>query len=284
MGWSFKAIDALPEQQFRQWSKLLEERTGIKLTPQQKVLLQTQMSIRMRELDIARYDDYFSYVNKGTEGIAEWQILVDRLVVKETMFFRHAPSINYVKQLLEKRITKQMLSHSFEVWSLGCSTGEEPYSLAMVVNDCFEMASLKPYFGIMASDVSLPALAAARKGIYTERRMAFVSEEHRQHYFQSIDKYHFRVCDKLKQRVCFVQANILGLNKLPTHKMDVIFCQNVLVYFRKWRRREILNHLVSCLKPGGVLIVGLGEITNWQHSDVKRVANEEIQAYVKALN
>lgn len=283
MSWSFKSFDELPEEQFAQWAKLLEQRTGITFNIQQKTLLQTQMSIRMRELNLDGYQNYFEYVTEGSEGIGEWQVLVDRLVVKETMFFRHMASLDFVRQLLHDRIGQKQLDRSFEVWSVGCSTGEESYSLAMVVNDCFELASRRPYFGITASDVSRPSLVTARKGIYTERRLTFVPEASREHYFEPVDKYHFKVSDKIKQRVCFIQANILDLSTMPAHNMDIIFCQNVLIYFRKWRRKEILNCLVSRLRPGGVLIIGLGEVTDWRHPGLERIVNEEIQAYVKCV-
>jgi len=283
MAWSFKTFEILPEQQFLQWGKLLEERTGIQLAPQQKILLQTQMSIRMRELGIEKYDEYFEHVTDGARGLVEWQVLVDRLVVKETSFFRHRPSLEFVRQLLQNRISRKELSESFEVWSVGCATGEEPYSLAMVANDCFELAAMRPYYGVTATDVSLPALATARKGIYTERRLALLTQDEHDRYFSPVDEYHFRIIDKLKQRICFAQGNILNLSVMPVSKMDIIFCQNVLVYFRRWRRKEILNQLVKRLKPGGVLVIGLGEATDWQCNDVQRIANEEIQAYVRCV-
>lgn len=284
MSWSFKAFEPLNEKDFQQWSKLLEERTGISLTAQQKLLLQTQVSIRMRELDIEQYPDYFAYVNSGTEGIAEWQILVDRLVVKETMFFRHEASLRVVECLLEKSLDQNKASETFDIWSLGCSTGEEPYSLAMVANDCFESFGRKPYFGITASDVSLPALTMARHGIYPERRLTLVSDELKAKYFEKNDANSYRISDTLKQRICFIQANILWLSRLSIHLMDVIFCQNVLIYFRKWRRKEILNHLVSRLKPGGLLVIGLGEITDWQHPDLEQSSDEQVQAYIKKVD
>ena len=284
MTWSFKASAVLPEQQFSQWGKLLEERTGIQLAPQQKILLQTQMSIRMRELDIQDYEDYFNLVTNGAQGLIEWQILVDRLVVKETSFFRHRPSLEFVRQFLQNRIDRKAVNSSFDMWSVGCATGEEPYSLAMIAYDCFELAGMQPYFGVTATDISLPALNTARNGIYISHRMpSLVKGEYKRH-FQPLDEYHVQIKENIKKRVCFTQGNIIEIESAAIHKMEVILCQNVLVYFRRWLRKDILNHLVERLKPGGVLVIGLGETTDWQSSQVQRVANDEIQAYIKCVS
>ena len=164
MGWSLRTLPTLSLEQFAQWCKLLEERTGMQLVPQHKALLESQISTRMRELEYEDYDRYYQQVTNGVSGMLEWTVIIDRIAVKETSFFRHRPSLEFVRRYLQNKINNQSLAHSFDVWSVGCATGEEAYSLAMVVNDCFELASLNPYYGITAFDLSVSALAAARKG------------------------------------------------------------------------------------------------------------------------
>lgn len=282
MSWSFKKFDVLPEGKFLLWEKLLESRTGIQLAPQQKVLLQTQIAIRMRELSIISYDDYYDQVKQDNKaGLVEWQVLVDRLVVKETTFFRHRPSLDFVRQYLNNKIEQKTLQDSFDIWSVGCSTGEEPYGLAMVANECLNESNEHFYFGVTAVDVSLPALSIARRGVYGRRSMSLLSDEEKQKYFRPYEGDQYEVLPRLKKRVCFSQANINNLNVMPMQEMDIIFCQNVLIYFRRWRRREILNQLIHRLKPGGILIIGLGETTDWQHPEMQKINNDEVQAYIK---
>ncbi len=284
MSWSFKKFDVLPEDKFLLWEKLLELRTGIQLAPQQKVLLQTQIAIRMRELGVASYDDYYEQVKQDNKaGLVEWQVLVDRLVVKETTFFRHRPSLDFVRQYLTNKIKQKALHDSFDIWSVGCSTGEEPYGLAMVANECLKESNEHFYFGVTAVDVSLPALSIARRGVYGQRSMSFLTEDERRNYFRPYDSEQSEVLPRLKKRVCFSQANINNLSAIPVQPMDIVFCQNVLIYFRRWRRREILNQLGNRIKPGGLLIIGLGETTDWQHPEMQRVANDEVQAYIKGV-
>lgn len=279
MTWSLQKAPALTGEDFDQWRKLLEERTGISLGHQQQAFLQTQVTMRMRELGITGFAEYYRRVTDGIWGKAEWSILVDRLMVKETSFFRHRHSYECVRQLVQNRIDSREISGSFDVWSVGCATGEEPYSLAMVINDCFELAQLKPYFGVFATDISMPALSRARTGIYPERRLERLNENERLRYFKDIGDGRYKVVDKVQDRLCFSQGSVLESESMPVEKMDVIFCQNLLIYFRRWRRREILNGFADRLKPNGLLVIGLGEMSDWKHPQLQRVNDERVQAY-----
>jgi type IV pilus assembly protein PilK len=282
MAWSLRTLPTLSADQFLQWEKLVEERTGIQLVFQQKAWLESQMSGRMRELGYEDYNSYFDFVvQQGLESKLEWSRLIDRIAVKETSFFRHRESIEAVRHFLQQKINNQSLNNSFDVWSLGCATGEEPYSLAMVVNDCFELAALNPYYGITAMDISASALSSGRKGRYNKRRIEQVKPEEIQRYMQLCTDGSYEVVAKLRDRVCFTQANIIQARQLPQVKVDVIFCQNLLVYFRRWLRRDLLNALVERLKPGGLLIVGLGEVVDWEHPDMQRTSDDEVQAYLR---
>lgn len=281
MGWSLRTIADLSDGEFSQWAKLLEERAGIQLSSKQKSLLQSQLSIRMRELGYDSYGDYYSLVTDGLQGRLEWSILIDRVAVKETSFFRHRASFEFVRRFLQNKINNRQLADSFDVWSVGCSTGEEPYSLAMVINDCFELAQLEPYYGVTALDISSTALAKGRLGRFMSRSLENMTTEEVKRYCQLGQDGSYDVVRKLKDRVCFTHGNVLQIREMPAVQMDVIFCQNLLVYFRRWLRRDILNSLVERLKPGGVLVIGIGEVVDWEHPSLKRVNDEDVQAYVR---
>lgn len=281
MTWSLQRLPALSEGQFVQWSKLLEERTGIQLANSQRTLIESQLSMRMRELGVADYDEYYQQVSKGVSGQLEWSVLVDRIAIKETSFFRHRPSFELVRHYVQQKINNQRLDNSFDVWSVGCASGEEAWSLAMVVNDCFELAALEPYYGITGLDISLSALARARTGNYPERKLAGVKPDEMQRYFQKAADGRYEIVNKLRDRVCFSHANIIRANSLPAVRVDVIFCQNVLVYFRRWLRRDILNVFAERLKPGGLLVIGTGEVTDWEHPGMRRFTRDDVQAYLR---
>jgi type IV pilus assembly protein PilK len=282
MAWSLRTLPTLTEDQFLQWGKLLEERTGIQLVFQQKAWLESQMTSRMRDQDFEDYNAYFQLIaQESIEAKLEWSRLIDRIAVKETSFFRHRESIEYVRRYLQQKINNQALHDSFDLWSLGCATGEEAYSLAMVVNDCFELAAINPYYGITAMDISSSALIAGRKGRYNKRRVEQVKPDEAKRYLQICTDGSYEVVNKLRDRVCFTHTNIIHARQLPQVQVDVIFCQNLLVYFRRWLRRDVLNALVERLKPGGLLIVGLGEVVDWEHPEMQRTDDDQVQAYVR---
>lgn len=282
MAWTYQKTEELSDRDFSRWAQLLEERTGIALVPQHKHYLQTQISMRMREIKIDSYADYFRRVNAGVAGRAEWSLLVDRLMVKETSFFRHDPSFECVGVYLQEKINNQQLNDSFDVWSVGCSTGEEPYSLAILLSNIFQLANLKPYFGVFATDVSLPALSKAREGIYSARKLERISDADRARYFKKRSDGKYEVEQSLKDRICLNVGSVLEESTMPVEKMDVIFCQNLLIYFRKEKRKKILDSLIEHLKPQGMLVIGLGETIDWQHPQLSPMANQQVQAYIKA--
>lgn len=280
MNWSLSTSAELSDTEFVQWNRLLGERSGIQLAISQKTLLQSRVSERMRELGYENYSDYYRFVTSGLQGVLEWSILIDRIAVKETSFFRHRPSFEYMRNYLQNKINNDQLKDSFDVWSVGCSTGEEPYSLAMVVNDCFELAQCDSYYGITALDISSTALSKAKLGRYSARAIEMMTEHEVVRYCKPCGNNEYGIIRKLRERVCFTQGNIIEVRQIPVASVDVIFCQNLLVYFRRWLRRDILNAFVERLKPGGLLIIGLGEAVDWEHPSMRRVSDDTVQAYV----
>ena len=203
MTWSLVSAPDISEQQFSQWSKLLETRVGIRLNVNQKQFLQSQLGIRMRELGEEDFSNYFRRVSDTEKGQLEWSILVDRLLVKETNFFRNQTSLNFVCSHLQDLINNGMQPASYDIWSLGCSTGEEAYSLAILINEVFELAKLEPYFGITATDVSRVAISLARIGRYSNRKLEFVPSSFRYKYFSKADGNNASFEHEIADKICF---------------------------------------------------------------------------------
>ena len=280
VGWSMQAQNELSEEDFAGWRKLLEERTGIHLVPQQKTFFLLLLTIRVRELGNISFEQYFRSLHEGVGSVVEWSTLIDRLVVKETSFFRHQPTFDFLRDYINQRIASGQINDSFDVWSVGCATGEEPYTLAMILDECFESAGLENYWGVTGMDISMPAQTFARQGVYSKRKLDMVPPHLREKYFSDHDQLRCRISAEMRERVCFTNGNVIELKKMPMVKMDIISCNNMLIYFRRWRRRKILNNLAERLKKGGVLIIGLGEIVDWEHPLLEPVADDSVQAYV----
>ncbi|CAN7414184.1 protein-glutamate O-methyltransferase CheR [Pseudomonas sp. LjRoot71] len=278
--WALQPLADMTATEFRDWQVLLEERTGVVLNERRRAFLQTNLSVRMRELGVMDYAAYYRQVTDGPRGAVEWSTLLDRLTVQETRFFRHRASFDVLESYLRERL-QQGMTQPWELWSVGCASGEEPYSLAISAAEVLRDTQHPDYFGVTGTDISLNALSKARDGQYGARRLELLDSDLCQRYFLAQDDGRFKVVPTLAARVCCARLNVLELAKAPMSGMDVIFCQNLLIYFRRWRRREILNRLAERLVPGGLLVVGVGEVAGWQHPELIPVADERVLAFTR---
>ena len=278
--WSLQPLADMTAKEFQDWQALLEERVGIVLNEQRRSFLQTNLATRMREVGVADYATYYQQVTDGPRGAVEWSHLLDRLTVQETRFFRHPASFATLESYLQQRQSAG-LNKPLDLWSVGCSSGDEAYSMAMVASQVLSGTEQAGQFAVTATDISMSALAKAREAVYSARRLEQVSTELREQFFTTEAEGRYKVIPALAARVCSARLNVLDLAKAPMSGMDVIFCQNLLIYFRRWRRREILNRLVECLAPGGLLVIGVGEMLDWQHADLQALADERVLAFTR---
>ena len=262
--------------EFARWVDLLERRTGVVVPPGRKTFLVTGVRARMRETGHQSYQKYFEDLLAGARGAIEWAALVDRLTVHETHFFRHQPSYD----LIGKEWLPAHLQHTggeaLHAWSVGCSTGEEAYSLAMVLD---EGTGAGTRFGVTATDISAAALTVGRAGEYPLQRLAELPERFRNAYCELLGEENFAVSSSLRKRVGFAQFNVLDIAKAPLKRLDLIFCQNVLIYFARERRVQLLDALAHLLKPGGLLVIGPGELMGYSHPELSRVGGPQTQAF-----
>lgn len=279
--WALRPLPDMDEAQFHQWKALLEHRTGMALSEERKSFLETNIGIRMREIGCGSYQAYYEKIVAGPEAVVEWATLVDRLTVQETRFFRDPDAFRLVSDYVMTRPREQLRKRPLEAWSVGCSTGEEAYTLAILLNECMEQLELPPLYGVTGSDISKPALDKAERGLFNPRRLAGMTDALKQRYFRPGARNTVEISEGLRERVCFTRLNVLDLKRAPMQGMNIIFCQNLLIYFRRWRRREIVSHLAECLAPGGLLVLGQGEVTGWQPPGLQRVPSEHVLAWIR---
>ncbi len=263
--------------QLGRWQAVLEAQTGINLLQHEHILRKglnpwlQGMSADEAELALMRSESQ------------PWQRLVglvDHLAVKETRFYRNPASYRVLAEYLQRRLSQNEHGRlALDMWSAGCSTGEEAYTMAMIASELIQSAEQRAYFGVIGSDIGSAAIKAARQGCYHVRRLQSLPDTLRKRYLVSEDKLTYRIEPGLASRVCFVQSNLLDSRATPNSRMDVIFCQNVLVYFRGWRQKQVLNNLAQRLKPGGIMLIGASEGRGWQHPELIKLPGDDVQVF-----
>ena len=273
-GGQFAEID---DREFADWTSLLEQRFGIFIAPERRSFLASGLRTRMRETGCRDYREYYHQLARGVSQAKEWSLLVDCLTVHETCFFRHASSLRLVEEVVLPEAFKR--GDGLNMWSIGCATGEETYSLAMLADAYLSERESDSGYGVTGTDISLPALRHARTGVYLTRRLPSISTRFQAKYTQAVSEDRFEIAASLRRRVCFAQLNLRDVDKAPFAGMDLIYCQNVLIYFDRKHRVRIADSLVQFLRPGGVIVLGPGELLNWQHPKIKKVRYADTLAY-----
>lgn len=267
---------------FQRWVRLLESRTGVTVPLERKPFLVTGLRRRMREAGFSDFGVYYNELLNGPRGQMEWASLVDHLTVHETRFFRHLPSLALIQdQWLPGWLAKAPVDQSLHALSVGCSTGEEAYTLAMVLDEGLGRAEPPRRFGITATDVSQPALSVARAGAYAPHRLEEIPEPYRGRAVELDPNGSLRVVDRLRRRIGFACVNLLHATRAPLRQLDLIYCQNVLIYFARDRRGELLDGLARLLRPNGLLVLGAGEITGWTHPQLTRTSGRQTLAFLR---
>jgi len=241
--------------------ELIYAQAGIHLGTERKAMLEVRIKRRLKILDLHSYREYCDYLF-GHEGLKDELIhLIDVVTTNKTDFFRESGHFDYLTGKMLPDLAERFAGRSFVIWSAGCSTGEEPYTMAIVLS---EYALTHPgfRFHILASDISNLVLAKAELGVYTNEVVAPVAPLLRQKYFmRSRDRgsNQVRVAPELRKLIEFRRLNFMDADYGLSDKVDAIFCRNVIIYFDRPTQERILQKLSSHLLPGGFMFVGHAE-------------------------
>jgi chemotaxis protein methyltransferase CheR len=213
----------------------------------------------------------------------EYECLLEKLLTQETSFFRYP----HVFDALEKKVLPELHVKKFwenprtvRVWSAGCSTGEEAYSVAITLTDSLDFAEAWNLH-ILATDISRKALQHAERGVYSSRSLGDVTAKQVESFFAKVgDK--FMVKPRLRNLVTFTQMNLVDSTYMG--KFDVVFCMNVLIYFSEEKRRAVIQRLYEALEPGGYLILGHADSIANAGVKVETIVHHDVRLYQKPLN
>ncbi len=252
----------LSEKDFQRFSTLVYEQAGINLHQGKKELLRARLAKRIRELGFGSFSEYYEHLIRDETG-DELVHMLNCIATNLTRFFREEAHFEFLAQVVYPEF-KQVLKHSgnqvlFKVWSAACSTGEEPYSIAIHAS-----CHLDCDFQILATDISTKALDKATKAIYPQNHLSQVPAHMISRFFLKgfgPKQGYVRLKPQIRSRVSFFRHNLMDPPPMQ-EKMDVVFCRNVLIYFDRHTQKKVVENIASVLKPGGYLLVGHAESLN----------------------
>jgi type IV pilus assembly protein PilK len=258
----------------------LRTHAGIKIESPQQVI-EAHIRERMSLLDIADMEDYLKIFDASISARAEWLALVDLLTVKETRFFRQPEAFECVAQHIRELVDLGPTPAEISFWSAGCATGQELYSIAMVVEHIVRQYQPWLQWHGIGTDISFQAISTAQEAIYPHTALEFIPQAYRFDHMQIVKQGKWQVSADIRARTHFFHSNLLHANNIPFADFNIVFCQNVLIYFERDRQRWIIDQLVKRLRPGGLLILGAGEDVLWLNSSMRRVSCPGVCAYRK---
>lgn len=248
--------------QFEELRQLIYKHSGIYFSDQKLYLLEGRLFKRIRTIGLNSFGEYLNYLHRVGNIEAEMRQVYDFVTINETYFLR------YDRQLLTcvQELIPQLLGKDggrnlpIRIWSAGCSSGEEPYSLAMLIEEQFSSHWPRPNIEILATDISSRMLTRAQEGLYTQNsfRNGFPSY-FLMKYFQAVDGQ-YRIKDSIKSKVKFDYLNLNDLERVQQLRgRDIIFCRNVLIYFDEVMKKKVIRAFYDILNHGGYLFLGEAE-------------------------
>lgn len=251
----------LEDKEYTRLSSFIVSQFGIKLPPNKKTLLQCRLQKRLKTLNHNSFKEYVDYVFSIKGLNEEVSNMIDAVSTNKTDFFREPVHFSF---LLDKGIEnyfEQTGKNKLSIWSAGCSSGEEPYSIAMLMKE-YAVGNHQSDFNILATDISNSVLQHALVGIYNEEKSRVIPLDYKKKYLlKGKNDYEnkVRISSELRSKIDFRKFNLLSADYSHLGKFDIIFCRNVLIYFEREVQHRLLNQFCRSLNTGGYLFLGHSE-------------------------
>lgn len=256
-------MPTMPIWLFEKFCGLIHTECGITLNDQKRTMLESRLYKRLILLGFSTYEEYYNYLSDNAIRHTELESLINAVTTNKTEFFRERKHFLFLSEIGLPEIVsgrRFRVHNRINVWSAGCSTGEEPYTIAMTLAEFFGGKTVN--FHITATDISTHVLEIARKAVYTREIVEPVPGYMKMKYLmKGKGKFEgmFRIVPELRNAVNFVRLNFRSLDFGMQSKMDIIFCRNVIIYFDHDMRVKLINQMYRQLNPGGLLFIGHSE-------------------------
>lgn len=253
----------LTDEQFHKIADFIQTNVGIKMPDQKKIMVQSRLQARLKALNIDSFDEYINFAfSVGSKSDEEIALMIDVITTNLTSFFRENPHFEYMKSNVLPEFVKNGWTN-VEIWSAACSSGQEPYTLSMVMQEF--MRSNKNQiadYSILATDISSRVLEKAENAVYTMDDIESLSFDLKKKYFlkaKKPDDIRVRVKPEVRKKVHFDRLNFMDSSYPIKTKKHIIFCRNALIYFDKETQEAVIRKLIEHLVPNGYLFLGHSE-------------------------
>lgn len=255
----------ITDKEFMQLTSYIKANYGIHLKKEKRALVIGRLHNVLLQNRFNNFSEYYKYLisDKTGHGV---MTLLDKITTNHTFFMREADHFFYMRDKILPYFKKTITDKDLRIWSAGCSSGEEPYTLAMIMNEFFGMEKLGWDTKILATDISSQVLEEAKKGTYSNEGLSTLPASWRQKYFKDAGNGKSIVTDKIKKEVIYRKFNLMDETFPFRKKFHVIFCRNVMIYFDFPTKRELVNKFYDSLDYGGYLFIGHSESINREGS------------------
>lgn len=262
-GNGFRGCIKITSEEFKKLRDIIYELSGIFLQDNRKFLVENRFGPRLSELKIKSYTEYIKYLKNGFKGQAEEMIMLELITTNETSFFRDNPQLTAFKNYTLKELIddgNKSGRREIRIWSAGCSSGEEPYTLAIILHETLKLNLRNWRIRITANDISTNVLEMAKRGVYSKYSLRTTPAPIISKYFTEKDNDIFEVKPEVKRLVSFGKINLNNERSIKlVPKSHVVFCRNVIIYFDKDMKKRVLNGFYNNLVDDGHLYVGHSE-------------------------
>ncbi|MCX7991106.1 MAG: protein-glutamate O-methyltransferase CheR [Proteobacteria bacterium] len=258
--WNISGGPQLSNEEFINLRNFIKEKCGIFFDENSKYILEKRLSSRLVDLKIESFKEYLFFLKFDKRREEELLLIYDILTTNETYFFREEYQLKaFSDEILPEILSKKGDSKSLRIWSAGCSTGEEAYTIAMILyNKKDIMENYK--INIFASDISQRCLKIAREGVYGQNSFRGEKDDYKNIFFTLTEDKKYRIKDEIKRLVSFGHLNLLDKRQIAMlPSMDIVFCRNVLIYFDNESRKIVIDNFYNKLTNGGFLLLGHAE-------------------------
>lgn len=248
----------LTDQEFELLATYIKSKFGISLKHEKKTLVLGRLQRVVMELGFNTFTEYYNYVVSDSTGQAS-AVLINQISTNHTYFMREASHFDYLKQVALPQLASNIKDKDFRIWCAGCSSGEEAYTLAMLLEDFFPQQLLRWDKKLLATDISTKALEKALLGIYPNEALATLPAAWHAKYIVKKDEFNSTFHQSLKNEILFRKYNLMSPMMPFRKKFHVIFCRNVMIYFDTTTKNRLIQQFYEALEPGGYLFIGHSE-------------------------